>query len=65
MVIEGRALEVAKGDPSYAGLLEELAAKNRMAAVFTDSGILFRLMPRRILLMKGFDATRYTVDFEA
>jgi nitroimidazol reductase NimA-like FMN-containing flavoprotein (pyridoxamine 5'-phosphate oxidase superfamily) len=65
LVIEGTAGEVPKEDPSYQPLLAELAEKNRMAAVFTDSGTLFRLVPRRILLMKGFDATRYTVDFEA
>jgi pyridoxine/pyridoxamine 5'-phosphate oxidase len=64
VVIEGRAGEVAKDDPGYAALLAELAEKNRMAAVFTDSGILFRLKPRRLLLMKGFDATRYVVEFE-
>ena len=64
VVIEGRALEIEKDDPRYASLLAELAGKNRMAAVFTDSGILFCLEPRRLLLMKGFDATRYTVEFE-
>ncbi len=64
IVIEGTAREVPKDDPSYAPLLAELAEKNRMAAVFTDSGILFCLRPRRLLMMKGFDATRYAVDFE-
>ena len=64
VVIEGRATEIAKEDPRYAGLLAELSEKNKMAAVFTDAGILFCLSPRRILLNKGFDATRYTVEFE-
>ena len=64
VVIEGRALEVPKDDPRYAALLAELAEKNRMAAVFTDSGILFCLAPRRILLNKGFDPARHTVEFE-
>lgn len=63
VVIEGTAREVAKDSPRYAPLLAELAEKNRMAAVFTDSGILFCLEPRRLLLMKGFDATRYSVEF--
>ena len=63
IVIEGRAVEIAKDDPRYDGLLAELAAKNHMAAQFTKAGILFCLEPRRLLLMKGLDATRYTVDY--
>lgn len=63
VVIEGLATEIAKEDPSYAPLLAELAEKNKMAAVFTDAGMLFCLKPRRLLLMKGFDATRYAVEF--
>jgi len=64
IVIEGRAVEVPKDDPDYASLLAELSGKNRMAAVFTDSGILFRLRPRRLVMMRGFEPTRHTVDFE-
>ncbi|MFN8617136.1 MAG: pyridoxamine 5'-phosphate oxidase family protein [Dehalococcoidia bacterium] len=64
IVIEGRAVEVPKDADAYAALLAELAEKNRMAAVFTDAGILFCLKPRRLLMMKGFEATRHTVDFE-
>lgn len=63
VVIEGLAAEIAKDDPAYAPLLAELAEKNKMAAVFTDAGMLFCLRPRRLLLMKGFDATRYAVEF--
>lgn len=63
VVIEGRAEEIAKDDSRYAALLAELAEKNRMAAVFTDSGILFSIAPRRLLLMRGFEPTRYTVEF--
>ena len=63
VVIEGWAVEIAKDDPGYAELLAELGSKNRMAARFTDAGILFCLMPRRLLLMKGLDATRYVVEF--
>lgn len=64
VVIEGRAEEVDKNDSEYTKLLDELAAKNSMAAVFTDSGILFRLIPRRLLLMKGFEPGRNVVEFE-
>ncbi len=63
VVIEGLAREVVKDDPSYPALLAELAEKNRMAAVFTESGMLFCLRPRRLLLMKGFEPTRHTVEF--
>ncbi len=63
VVIEGRAEEVAKDSPEYTPLLQELETKNRMAAVFTDRGILFRIRPRRLILMRGFEATRHIVDF--
>ena len=64
VVIEGRADEVSKDDPEYSSLLSELGAKNSMAAVFTDSGTLFRLVPRRLLLMKGFEPGRNVVEFD-
>ncbi|MGB4861173.1 MAG: pyridoxamine 5'-phosphate oxidase family protein [Tepidiformaceae bacterium] len=64
IVIEGRAEEVDKDHSEYIELLDELAAKNSMAAVFTDTGILFRLVPRRLLLMKGFEPGRNVVEFE-
>jgi len=64
IVIEGRAEEVDKDNSEYTKLLDELAAKNSMAAVFTDTGILFRLVPRRLLLMKGFEPGRNVVEFE-
>lgn len=63
IVIEGRSVEIAKDDPRYEGLLAELAAKNHMAAQFTRAGILFCIEPRRLLLMKGLDATRHAVDY--
>lgn len=63
IVIEGRAEEVSKDEPGYPGLLAELAEKSRIAAVFTDSGILFRLVPRRLVLMKGFEPARNVVEF--
>ncbi len=63
VVIEGRAEEVAKDSAEYGPLLQELEGKNRMAAVFTDRGILFRIRPRRLILMRGFEATRHIVDF--
>jgi len=64
VVIEGRAIEIAKDDPRYESLLAELADKNKMAAVFTDRGTLFCLVPRRLLLMRGLEPTRHVVEFE-
>lgn len=64
VVIEGRTVEVPPGDPQREALLAELSGKNRMAAVFTDAGQLFCLRPRRLMLMKGFEAVRHTVEFQ-
>lgn len=62
-VIEGRAEEVARESAEFLPLLRELEAKNTMAAVFADPGILFRIRPRRLVLMRGFEAVRHIVDF--
>ena len=64
VVIEGRAEEVSRDDPAYATLISELDRKNRMAAVFTGAGTLFRLVPRRLVLMKGFEPARNVVEFQ-
>ena len=63
VVIEGRAKEVAKDAPDYASLIAELGAKNKMAGIFTDRGLLFRIVPRRLVFMRGFEPTRMTIDF--
>lgn len=64
VVIEGRASEVAKDAPEYAALIDELGAKNKMAGIFTDRGLLFRITPRRLIFMRGFEPGRLTIDFE-
>ncbi len=64
VVIEGRAVEIPQDDARYQPLLGELAGKNRMAAVFTDRGKLFMVVPRRLILMKGLEAVRHIVEFE-
>lgn len=63
VVIEGRAVEVSKDTPDYEALIAELGAKNKMAGIFTDRGMLFRIIPRRLILMRGFEPTRLTVEF--
>jgi len=63
VVIEGRAEQIAKDDARYPEFIEELGAKSKMAAVFTDQGMLFCLHPRRVMLMRGFEPTRFTAEF--
>jgi hypothetical protein len=63
IVIEGRAERVAADDDRYQSLLAELREKNRMAAFFTEHGYLYNIIPRRLILMKGFEPTRHVVDF--
>lgn len=65
VVIEGSCAPVDPGGPEYAGLIEELATKNKMAAFFTERGLLFRIRPRRLILMKGFEPARHVVEFGA
>lgn len=64
VVIEGRAREVAKDEAEYEAFIAELGAKNKMAGIFTDRGMLFRIVPRRLILMRGFEPTRLTVEFQ-
>jgi nitroimidazol reductase NimA-like FMN-containing flavoprotein (pyridoxamine 5'-phosphate oxidase superfamily) len=64
VVIEGRARPVERESAEYEPLLAELGAKNKMAGLFTDRGILFRIVPRRLILMRGFEPTRFTVEFQ-
>ncbi len=64
IVIEGLAEAVPSTDARFAGYIEELRAKNRMAAYFTEQGQLFCIHPRRLILMKGFEPARNVVDWE-
>ena len=63
LVIEGSAEQVEKSDPAYTGYLEELRQKNAMAAQFTEQGLLFCIVPRRLILMKGLEPVRNIVEF--
>ena len=64
IVIEGHAEAIAASDPRFSGYIEELRAKNRMAAYFTEQGQLFCVHPRRLILMKGFEPTRNVIDWD-
>ncbi|MGE5596032.1 MAG: pyridoxamine 5'-phosphate oxidase family protein [Hyphomicrobiales bacterium] len=64
VVIEGRAEQVPENDPRYPGFISELREKNRMAAYFTEHGMLYVIEPRRLVLMRGFQPGRHVVDFE-
>ncbi|MEX0781662.1 MAG: pyridoxamine 5'-phosphate oxidase family protein [Dehalococcoidia bacterium] len=63
IVIEGHVERVEAHDARYQALIEELREKNRMAAFFTEHGYLYSIVPRRLILMKGFEPTRHMVDF--
>ena len=64
IVIEGRAAELETSSADYRELLSELSEKNRMAAYFTEHGHLYRIMPRRLILMIGLQPGRAIVDFD-
>jgi Pyridoxamine 5'-phosphate oxidase len=64
VVIEGSAVRIPPEDPDYRTYLDELGEKNKMAAFFTEQGQLFCIYPRRILVMRGFEPVRNTVEFE-
>jgi len=64
VVIEGRAATVAKSDPDYESQFAELRERNRMAAYFAEQGDLYRIVPRRLIVMRGFAPERHVVDFE-
>lgn len=63
VVIEGHAEVVGSDAARYQDYLGELRGKNRMAAFFTEHGSLYAIVPRRLILMKGFEPTRHVVDF--
>lgn len=65
IVLEGLAEAVPPDDSRFAAYIEELRAKNRMAAYFTEQGQLFSIQPRRLILMKGFEPTRNVVDWDS
>ena len=65
IVIEGHAEAVGTDDPRFPAYIDELRAKNRMAAYFTEQGQMFCIHPRRLILMKGFEPTRNVVDWES
>ena len=63
VVIEGRA-ELIDGDHAdYSPFLAELGTKSAMAATFTKQGNLYCIRPRRLILRKGIEATKYLAEF--
>lgn len=63
VVIEGRAEQVGRDSADFDRLLADLAGKSRMAAYFTERGSLYRLVPRRLVMMRGLEPDRLVVDF--
>lgn len=64
VVIEGAAEEIRNDDPRYEPFLAELKAKSELAEGFSRRGNLYLIEPRRLLLRKGTNPTRFIVDFE-
>jgi hypothetical protein len=63
IVIEGLVAAVPNTSPEYAGYLAELEAKHRYARALTETGQMFCIQPRRLILMKGLEPQRQRVDF--
>lgn len=64
LVIEGQAQPITHDDARYKTYLDELNTKNRMAGYFTEHGDLYCIVPRRLILMKGFEPQRHIVEYE-
>ena len=64
VIIEGAAEELPSDDPRYETCMTELKEKTPLAEDFARRGHLFIIEPRRLLLRKGANPTRFIIDFE-
>lgn len=64
VVVEGRAERVPPEDPRHGPLLAGFREKHRAAADFAASLALYRIVPRRLVLMRGLGGERQAVEFE-
>lgn len=64
IVIEGDAAPVPDDAPDRDTLLAELRETSPLAAFFSEQGSLFRIRPRRVIVMKGMGSDRHVIDFE-
>jgi hypothetical protein len=64
IVIEGLVEPVPPDSPEYPGYLAELTAKHDYARVMTETGRMYCIQPRRLILMKGLRPERQLVNFE-
>jgi pyridoxine/pyridoxamine 5'-phosphate oxidase len=64
VVIEGHVGAVATHSARYEQYLAELRVANSGAAYFAENGALFRIMPRRLILMRGAGPDRSILNFE-
>ena len=62
--IIGHVEPVPVDAPEYPEYLRELENKHRYARVMSETGHMYRIRPRRIILMKGLEPQRYVVNFE-
>jgi hypothetical protein len=65
IVVEGWAELIGRDAKEYRDLLEELREKSEMAAYFTEHGRLYRLRPHRMVCMRGYEAGRHIIEFDA
>ena len=63
-VIEGRAERIERSDPRYGPWIEEVRAKNEMAATFTERAAMYCVVPRRVIYQAGFRGARLTAELE-
>lgn len=64
VVIEGDARSVPPGHPDREALLAELQEAAPLASYFSERGELFRIRPRRVIVMKGMGGDRRVVEFD-
>lgn len=64
IVIEGRAERVPAQDPRYEELMRGFREKNRAAAELASQYALYRIVPRRLVLMRGIGGERRAVEFD-
>ena len=64
VIIVGHVEAVPTDSLEYPGYLHELETKHQYARVMAETGKMYRIRPRRIILMKGLEPERHVVNFE-
>ena len=64
VVIEGHAGPADRNSPEAASLMAELTDGAPLAAFFAERGEIYRIAPRRLVLMRGLGNERHFIDFD-